>query len=117
MARMHWVEGADHERPDVAEPVLLASADGPPGERAVVRLGEVGHEGDDVLYVLGTDAWVERTFDGTTLRVSIHAWDQVLAGLGVDVEVLPASTTPSALPLSRSLSSSKSASTRKPEVS
>jgi len=100
---LRWVVGGDPERPDVPELTLLVDADGPPGDRAVVRLGDVGHEADDVLYVLATDAWTERTLDDGVLTVGVHAWDETLAGLDVAADELPVSIEGARLLASASL--------------
>lgn len=83
MAELRWIVGGDRERPTDPEIALLVSADGPPAERAAVRLGDVGYEGDEVLYVIATDAWTERDLAGGEVTLSLHARDTTLERLGL----------------------------------
>lgn len=103
MAELRWVTGGDAERPDVPELTLLVDADGSLGDRAVVRLGDLGHEGDDVLYVIATDAWTERDLSDGVVTVSVHAWDETLARLDLPTDELPASIDGARLLASASL--------------
>lgn len=103
MAELRWVIGGDAERPEVPELALLVDAGGPPGDRAVVRLGDVGHEGDDVLYVIAVDAWTERSLSDGVVTVDVHAWDETLARLEVNAGDLPVSIKGARLLASASL--------------
>lgn len=103
MTELRWVVGGDAERPDVPELTLLVDADGSPGDRAVVRLGDIGHEGDDVLYVIAADAWTERTLSDGVVTVGVHAWDETLAHLDIDPDEFPVSTEGARVLVSASL--------------
>ena len=58
------------------EPQLLLILDAPdaPGEQAVVALGDHGYEGDNALYVVATDGWVEQELGGDRLTSYVVAY-------------------------------------------
>ncbi|MFF2848622.1 hypothetical protein ACFVT5_20185 [Streptomyces sp. NPDC058001] len=44
------------------------------GEQAVLALGNYGYEGDGVLYIVATDAWIEHTREGDVLTADVMAY-------------------------------------------
>lgn len=86
MAEVRLRTGVDPDAPE--EPVVVVAVDplGPPGDRAVVRLGETCHEGDGVWYLARADGWAERRLDGTRLTVDVVCHRSVLARLEVELD-------------------------------
>jgi hypothetical protein len=69
MAEVGLRTGLVPSEPDQLAVVVAVLVDGAPGERAVGELGAHGYECDDALYLLTSEAWVERVLDGTRLTV------------------------------------------------
>ncbi|MEU5697084.1 hypothetical protein [Actinosynnema sp. NPDC020468] len=72
MATVVLTDGFDSEGTAV---VLVVDQEGTPQERAVAGLGARGYEGDECLYLVQTDGWVDRRVVGDVLTL-----DVVLAG-------------------------------------
>ncbi|MGC5360735.1 hypothetical protein ACPXCE_03465 [Streptomyces sp. DT24] len=89
MARISVRPGVNPDEPDVPVVVLLVDPDGPPGERAVARLGGHCYEGDGVLFLARTDGWAEHTLDADRLVVDVVVHPYALERIGVDVSAFP----------------------------
>ena len=87
MAEVGLRTGLVPGEPDQVAVVVAVLVDGVPGERAVGELGARGYESDDALYILTSDAWVERDLDGTRLTVDFVVPEKLLRVTG---EVDPA---------------------------
>ncbi|WP_327675605.1 hypothetical protein [Kitasatospora sp. NBC_00458] len=90
MARLHVRTGINPDDPDAPVVALLVDPEGPPGERAVARLGWYGHEGDGAVFLLPTDGWAEHALDGDRLAVDIAVYPFALEQIGVDPAHFPA---------------------------
>ncbi|MFF7455840.1 hypothetical protein [Kitasatospora sp. NPDC008115] len=89
MARLHVRSGINPDDPDAPVVALLVDPDGPPGERAVAKLGRYGHEGDGAFFLLPTDGWAEHALDGGRLTVAVAAYPFALRQIGADPEAFP----------------------------
>ncbi|MFF8696583.1 hypothetical protein ACF08W_30650 [Streptomyces sp. NPDC015144] len=89
MARLHVRTGVDPDEPATPFVTLHVDPDGTPGERVAARLGDHCYEGDGVLYLVRTDGWAERAFDGHRLTVGLAVYASVLARTGVDPAEFP----------------------------
>ncbi|MFE6870772.1 hypothetical protein ACFVFS_29975 [Kitasatospora sp. NPDC057692] len=89
MARLHVRSGINPDDPDAPVVALLVDPDGPPGERAVARLGRYGYEGDGAFHLLATDGWAERSLDGDRLTVAVAAHPFTLRQIDADPEAFP----------------------------
>jgi hypothetical protein len=63
--------------------------EGTPASAVFNELGNCGYEGDKSFDIAATDAWVERTLQGTTLLLDLVAYPRIIEGAGLD----PASFT------------------------
>ncbi|MFB6891402.1 hypothetical protein ACFCX4_19100 [Kitasatospora sp. NPDC056327] len=89
MARLLVRSGINPDDPDAPVVVLLVDPDGPPGERAVARLGAHGHEESGAFHLLPTDGWAERSLDGDRLTLAVAAYPVALRQVGVDPAAFP----------------------------
>ena len=62
----------------------LDPGDGTPVSAVFSELGSCGYEGDKSFDIAGTDAWMERTLEGTTLLLDLVAYPRLIEGAGVD---------------------------------
>ncbi|MFC5663157.1 hypothetical protein ACFP3U_09195 [Kitasatospora misakiensis] len=89
MARIYVRSGINPDDPGAPVVALLVDPDGPPGERAVAKLGWYGYEGDGASYLLPTDGWAEHALDGERLTVAVAAYPSALERLGADPAAFP----------------------------
>ena len=103
MAELWLRNGLNSAAPDELVLAVIVDPDGGPGDRAVVRLGDMGYEGEDAFYLVQTDGWAERQTADGTLTVDIVAYPVVLESLGIDPTAFPerSSVDPDAIRLLR----------------
>lgn len=89
MARLLVRPGVNPDEPDVPVVTLVVDPDGPPGERAVARLGDYCYEGDGAFHLLPTDGWIEHTLDGDRLEAAVAVHPFALGQVGVDASAFP----------------------------
>ncbi|MFE6668250.1 hypothetical protein ACFVFH_32435 [Streptomyces sp. NPDC057697] len=89
MARLQIRSGVNPDDPEAPVVTLRVDPDGPPGERALARLGDYCYEGDGVLFLSQTDGWAEHTFDGARLTVRVAVFPTALGQIGADPGEFP----------------------------
>ncbi|MEU9618720.1 hypothetical protein [Streptomyces sp. NPDC048155] len=89
MARLQLRTGVHPDEQDVPVMTLVVDPGGPPGERAVARLGDYCMEGDGVFCLLGTDGWGEHTLDDDRLVIDIAVYPFALGQVGADAAAFP----------------------------
>ncbi|MEV0646984.1 hypothetical protein AB0I28_17135 [Phytomonospora sp. NPDC050363] len=75
--------------PGGVDVVLVIDPDHDRPQETVARLGAWGYEGDGCLYIVGTDAWVERTLVGNRLTAAVYVYDTLLKQLKLDLTEFP----------------------------
>lgn len=69
--------------------VLVVDPQGDAAEQIVAEIGAWGYEGDAALFIVPSDAWIERRVDGRTLTVDVYVYEYLLGQLNVDLTAYP----------------------------
>ncbi|WP_034092158.1 hypothetical protein [Streptacidiphilus albus] len=79
MADAWLCSGINPDAPEDVHLVVAVDPAGPVGERAVAGVAVWGAEVDGAVYILQTDAWVERALRGDRLTVDVMAYPRLLS--------------------------------------